>query len=103
MIEHNKKCFFDCIIRNINLPEYGVTDMAIQYQETLRDGILYFVPKIAQIADLDSFVGHSEIDFAQEKIEFPENFTLDVGQNLENLQVNSNLPTTFSVKSNNLL
>ena len=102
-IPENKKCFFDCIIRNINLPEYGVTDMAIQYQETLRDGILYFVPKIAQIADLDSFVGHSEIDFAQEKIEFPENFTLDVGQNLENLQVNSNLPTTFSVKSNNLL
>jgi len=102
-IPENKKCYFDCIIRNVNIPQIGVTDMAIQYEETLKNGTLYFVPKIAQIADLDGFVGHKELDFHQKEIQIPEGMKLEVGANLENLQANSNLPTTFSVKSNNLL
>lgn len=102
-IPENKKCYFDCIIRNVNIPQIGVTDMAIQYEETLKNGTLFFVPKIAQIADLDDFVGHKELDFYQKEIQIPEGMQLEVGTNLENLQANSNLPTTFSVKSNNLL
>ena len=43
------------------------------------------------------------MNFHQKEIQIPEGMQLEVGTNLENLQANSNLPTTFSVKSNNLL
>ena len=102
-IPENKKCFFDYIIRNIKLPEIGVTDLAIQFEETLVEGELNFVPKIAQIAELVDFKGHVEIDFKSEKPIIPADFKYDIGNIIEEIQVNGKLPTTFSVKSNNLL
>ena len=43
-----------------------ILDIAIQYQETLVDNELKFIPKVEQISDLKHFFGHNEID-AEEK------------------------------------
>ena len=102
-IPENKKCFFDYIIRNIELPEIGVTDMAIQFEETLIGNELNFVPKIVQIAELVDFKGHCEINFESKKPLIPADFKFEIGTIIEKIQVNGKLPTTFSVKSNNLL
>ncbi|MFD2828060.1 M14 family zinc carboxypeptidase [Leeuwenhoekiella polynyae] len=102
-IPENKKCFFDYIIRNIDLPEIGVTDMAIQFEEKLVGAELNFIPKIAQIAELVDFVGHLEIDLEAQKPRFSADFNFEIGTIIEKIQVNGKLPTTFSVKSNNLL
>ena len=99
LIPENKKCFYDIIIRNIHLPQLGVTDLAIQYEEQLVDKQIKFIPKISQIADLENYTGHRELDFKAKSPIFDADFKLEVGVILESLQINSEIPTTFSLKS----
>ncbi|MGO4911286.1 M14 family zinc carboxypeptidase [Leeuwenhoekiella sp. W20_SRS_FM14] len=102
-IPENKKCFFDYLIRSIELPGFGVVDMAIQYEEKLENGVLNFIPKIHQIGDLKEFKGHLEIDFDGKSPLNKEDFDWKEGVIIEEIQTNSGLPTTFSLKRNNLL
>ncbi len=99
LIPENKKCFYDIIIRSIQLPDFGLTDLAIQYEEQLINNQIHFVPKISQIADLESYIGHLEINFESQTPILGADFQLEVGAILETLQVNSEIPTTFSLKS----
>ncbi|MEO8933805.1 MAG: M14 family zinc carboxypeptidase [Xanthomarina sp.] len=60
----NCKNHFDVIIRNAkNWNQLGseTIDIAIQYQEVLKNNKIDFVPVIEQIGDLDSCYGHKEI------------------------------------------
>lgn len=68
-IPENEKRFYDIIIRNAKVEldnKEQILDIAIQYQETLVDNELKFIPKVEQISDLKHFFGHNEID-AEEK------------------------------------
>ncbi|WP_405327339.1 M14 family zinc carboxypeptidase [Leeuwenhoekiella sp. LLG6367-2.1] len=102
-IPENQKCFFDYIIRSIKLPKLGTTDVAIQFEETLINGILNFIPKINQIGDLKGFTGHVEYDFEDLDILNADQISWDIGAIIEEIQTNKELPTTFSLKRNNLL
>ncbi|WP_111307083.1 M14 family metallopeptidase [Confluentibacter sediminis] len=62
-IPENDKCFLDVIIRNAKLKMHSdTTDIGIQYQERLIDGVVKFVPKIEKIENLDLYYGHKEIN-----------------------------------------
>ena len=98
-IPENEKCFYDIILRGIKLPEKGIADLAIQYEEQLHNSAIHFVPKIAQIADLEKFTGHKELDFQGAEPVFSSDFVLQEGAILEELEVKGKLPTTFSLKS----
>lgn len=102
-IPENKKCFFDYILRSVALPEYGIVDVAIQYEEKLQKGKLEFIPKIAQIGDLEKFKGHVEVDFSKKIPDNSSGFKWEVGNFIEDIKVNGVLSTTFSLKMNNLL
>ncbi|MEZ7495697.1 M14 family zinc carboxypeptidase [Leeuwenhoekiella aequorea] len=102
-IPENQKCFFDYIIRSIKLPQLGTTDVAIQFEETLINGILNFIPKINQIGDLKGFTGHVEYDFKDLDILNADQISWEIGAIIEEIQTNKELPTTFSLKRNNLL
>ncbi|KAB1071397.1 peptidase M14 [Tamlana haliotis] len=60
-IPENDKLFLDIIIRNAKV-EGELVDIGIQYQETLIDKKLEFVPKILKIEKLDGIYGHKEIE-----------------------------------------
>ncbi|WP_338358917.1 M14 metallopeptidase family protein [Yeosuana marina] len=62
-IPENQKCFFDIIIRNATVystQDKPYVDIGILYQETLRNGVVEFLPKVEKIAVLDRFFGHYE-------------------------------------------
>lgn len=63
-IPMNEKRFFDIIIRNAKTEANSEINqaIAIQFQEVLKDGAVYFSPKIERIGALDLFFGHYEID-----------------------------------------
>ena len=61
-IPENKKLFYDIIIRNVNCNKNGVCSIGIQYQETLVDKKIEFLPKIEIISDLKGFYAHKEIN-----------------------------------------
>jgi len=67
-LPENQKLFFDIIIRNVIGDEGELVDVAIQFEETLRDEELLFVPKIAKIGSLEEYFGHKEIDGDQNSI-----------------------------------
>jgi len=102
-IPENQKCFFDYIIRSIKLPQLGTTDVAIQFEESLINGILNFIPKINQIGDLKGFTGHVEYDFKDLDTLNADQISWEIGAIIEEIQTNKELPTTFSLKRNNLL
>ena len=67
-LPENQKLFFDVIIRNVTHNDGELIDVAIQYQETLNDNTISFVPKVVKIGDLAEFFGHNEIDGEQNSI-----------------------------------
>ena len=59
----NEKLFFDIIIRNAKLNDNVPNiDIAIQFNEVLKDNKIEFIPTIKKIGDLDKYFGHIEID-----------------------------------------
>lgn len=67
-LPENQKLFFDVIIRNVVRSEGELVDIAIQYEEVLKDETLLFVPKIAMVGSLEEYFGHKEIDGEQNSI-----------------------------------
>jgi len=67
-LPENQKLFFDVIIRNVVHNDGELIDVAIQYQETLQDKVVLFVPKVMRVGDLTEYFGHHEIDGKQNSI-----------------------------------
>jgi len=67
-LPENQKLFFDVIIRNVVGSEEELVDVAIQYEETLVDEKLLFVPKVVKVGSLEEYFGHTEIDGGQNSI-----------------------------------
>lgn len=60
-IPQNEKCFYDIIIRSARFGN-KIIDMAIQYDECLRDNSIKFIPKIKKIKKLNDFYAHRVIE-----------------------------------------
>lgn len=71
-IPENGKCFYDIIIRNVEIGENRVEDIGIMYQEKLIYGEVKFIPKIEKVEILKGFYGHKELNANSEKV-FDEN------------------------------
>ncbi len=81
-IPENQKCFFDIIIRNANVystDNKQCVDIGILYQETLRDGVVEFLPKVEKIAVLDGFFGHQEIFANGNSVKKEDGSELEIG------------------------
>lgn len=62
-IPENRKNYRDVILRNLNLPQFTtVRDVAVQYNEVLKNGEIVFESIIDEIGALDHFFGHNEKD-----------------------------------------
>lgn len=58
-IPENNKLFFDVLIKNAYvLNKNFEAALGILYVETLKDGVIIFVPKIEKAGDLDKYYGH---------------------------------------------
>lgn len=72
-IPENKKLFYDIIIRNVKVKnEEGdeILDVGLQYQESLCEDRVVFVPKIEKTEKLNGIFGHQEIDAKGEMVVF---------------------------------
>ena len=64
-IPQNEKCFYDIIIRNMNAGDESskdIIDVALQYEEVLQNTDIEFIPKVANIGNLDKFYAHRELN-----------------------------------------
>lgn len=66
-IPENEKLFFDIIIRDATL-NGKVVDVAIQFEEVLKNDKLEFIPTLRETGNLDSYFGHREIKIDQKVI-----------------------------------
>lgn len=97
-IPENGKQFYDVIIRNaviINDKKETKIDIAIQFEETLIDDEVHFLPKIAQVNELEDFYGHKEIDADGKVLELEHKNSLTVGNEIVSVMINNKL---FSLK-----
>ncbi|TBV26725.1 peptidase M14 [Meridianimaribacter sp. CL38] len=76
-IPANEKLFFDIIIRNADV-NGEILDIAIQYEERLKENSIIFVPKIQKISKLENFYAHREINANNSKVLDAKNGTLKV-------------------------
>lgn len=68
-IPENKKLFFDVILREAKLKD-EVVDVAIQFEEVLKDDKIVFVPILKETGNLDSYFGHREILMDKKEVKF---------------------------------
>lgn len=66
-IPENKKLFYDILIRKATLND-KVMDVAIQYEEILKNGKIEFIPILKEVGNLDSYFGHREIKMDKKEI-----------------------------------
>ena len=85
-LPENKKLFYDVILRNIKF-NGRVEDVAIQFDEVLKDGKVEFVPMLKETGDLSHFFGHREINIEKKSIEILKN---DSNEGIEIVLVNKN-------------
>ncbi|WP_025740215.1 M14 family zinc carboxypeptidase [Aquimarina pacifica] len=99
LIPENGKCFYDIIIREVIL-DGEVVDIALQYLEELSENKINFVPKIAEIGDLQNFYGHKEI-LGHKRAIHNENVTVEIvrGARLLRFCLDSELFLIESIKN----
>ncbi|WP_420322474.1 M14 family metallopeptidase [Flagellimonas sp.] len=69
-IPENQKLFYDILIRNahkINSELEDATNIGIRYKEILENGIINFVPEIADIGNMEGHFGHQNLDCSDEE------------------------------------
>lgn len=66
-IPENKKLFFDIILRNAKL-DGKITDIAIQYEEKLKNGNIEFIKTIKKTGILNGFFGHQEENLKNKEV-----------------------------------
>lgn len=89
-IPENEKLYYDIIIRNVFVNN-KTKDVAVQYQETLIDEKIEFIPFIERIDDLQLFYGHREIDAEKQVLEFEVPNSLREGEILPSFKLNNNV------------
>jgi len=100
-IPENKKLFYDIILRDAKVIQNGletVLDIAIQYEEILKDDKVMFLPKIQDLGKLSHYHAHNTINAGAHLVEFPNNSTLQVGHSIDFVMINNKL---FSLKLTN--
>jgi hypothetical protein len=82
-IPQNKVKFYDVIYRNVKI-DYDdsdvITNIAVQYKEELRDGVVAFNAYVSSIGQLDDYLGHIEYDIMQELFSSEEGNTPYIDQ-----------------------
>ena len=73
-----------------------MTDVAIQYEETLIEGELRFIPKIAEIAVLQEFTGHVEYDCDSQNPDITDTNIWQKGSKIGQITLNNGFTKTFS-------
>lgn len=92
-LPENKKLFYDVILRNAKF-NGRVEDVAIQFDEVLKDGKVEFVPMLKETGDLSHYIGHREINIENKSIEILKNDSVEgieivlVNKNQENKPLN---------------
>ena len=66
-IPENKKLFFDIILRDATLND-EVVDVAIQFEEVLKNNKIVFIPTLKETGNLSSYFGHREIKMDKKEI-----------------------------------
>ncbi|MBZ9778653.1 DUF2817 domain-containing protein [Psychroflexus sp. CAK8W] len=89
-IPENEKLYYDVIIRNV-LIDNKTKDIAVQYQETLIDEKIEFIPFIERIDNLQLFYGHREIDAEKQALELEIPNSLREGEILPLFKLNNNV------------
>jgi len=89
-IPENRKSFYDILIRNAVL-DNKLTDIAVQYEETLIEGMLTFVPKIVNIQKLQEFHGHNEIEANQQNVRTFTGKSMDIGLIVKKIMINDKI------------
>ncbi|MGB1309089.1 MAG: M14 family zinc carboxypeptidase [Oceanihabitans sp.] len=87
-IPENKKCFFDIIIRNAKVAG-NIVDVAVQYEEQLKDGKIDFVPKIARMELLSNYFAHKTIQAHEYEVVNKQGEELVINQTLNYLLINN--------------
>ena len=85
-IPKNEKLFYDIVIRNAMHH-----DIAIQYQETLIDNKICFIPKVEAIEDLKHCFGHKEYDAKGFQVLSPDKSELNVGNEIDFVIINNEI------------
>ena len=67
-IPENQKDFFDVILRNAVVADQ-VVDIALQYEELMKGGKVFFRPRLQTMAPKLSYFGHKEIDCKEGVVE----------------------------------
>ena len=65
-IPENKKLFFDIILREATL-NGTVVDVAIQFEEVLKNGEIELIPILKKTGNLESYFGHRDIKMDKKK------------------------------------
>jgi len=97
-IPMNSKSYFDIIIRQAKIPDSNeviIRDIAIQYQEVLKNNSIDFVPKIEKIGDLSSYFGHKEISAHSNMVSVKSNQDLIEGLEVDEIFIEN---TKYSLK-----
>lgn len=97
-IPENFKNHFDVLIRKakiIKLPKAQVVDIAIQYQEILKDNTIEFVPIVEKIGDLSTYFGHRELSAEGFELVLENGLNITEGLEVEYVVINS---VKYSIK-----
>jgi hypothetical protein len=97
-IPKNESRFYDIIIRNVRIVSKGavtIVDIGILYEEQLKGNKVEFSPIIEKIADLDSFLGHNELDALNQLVLSPNSKALNEGHENDFVLINDK---KFSLK-----
>ncbi len=89
-IPANAKSFYDIIIRNalMQQQEHAV-DIAIQYQEVLKNEYIHFIPKVEKIGALSSFFAHREIPANYAQISSATTNAIQTGNAIDCVEIKS--------------
>lgn len=97
-IPQNEKRFYDIIIRNARITNYSkdeVLDVAIQYEEVLRNEKVEFVPKIINFGNLSGFYAHNTINAKKQQVILGDHDKLVIENSIDFVTVDNEL---FSLK-----
>lgn len=97
-IPENFKNHFDVLIRKAKIikpPKAQVVDIAIQYQEILKNNTIEFVPIVEKIGDLSTYFGHRELSADGFELVLENGLNITEGLEVEYVIINS---VKYSIK-----
>lgn len=85
-IPKNTERFYDIILNNVFINDSKI-DIGINFKETLKNNLICFIPYVEEVGDLNSWIGHKEIDLSNSSIKF-DSESFIIGKELNELLVN---------------